>query len=479
LYEGLGLKPLIEGVRIDAPDTSTKPVPTATPQEVVSPTPPSPADIIPQNLKSIFQALKKWREGEPLIANNANRIRNALLSALDEEIDWDLQCKQVSLASDNYKPVKWIYIANASGGEPTCDEKNSLATVATQKELEDTVSAAQVELNLRAVLMRQHHGSWSYPTASGDIAHYYNFIDQLRPQANQFIHERFFRDKYQAVHGLTTALSLGAKVLDLPKAYSQRTSDRISAIFTPSKDPGDIDLNSVTEWEKTQYVTAKQRNKIREYLLLIASARQGSGQSIYAVDAHQILNAEEDPASPPQQLQELRDTLRAFKSIDSTINSQTTETQKWLNSFNEEICQKTLSQEQKDIFVQQMRDLITQVASDFRDKGHTKERLRKDLKWFKESAICDQTEQCNTLLHSEKRDDKIRALTKLDLDLLSEVADLITHLQEFICESDLQVTNVLDEHGEDGGYKAITTAIDASLNSLLSMTTGLNEEVGK
>jgi hypothetical protein len=458
LYQALGLQPLV--VDVIVPPEPVMPTDTSRPD--IDPAINNiGADNEPEAVVDLCQAIQKWRAGEALTSRLANKLRGYVWQALKEYVDWNLfLCNP---KEDNTYYLKFVYIPRAPGGAPTCHEDLSVATVCTEKELDNATKVAEVELELSALVRRCEYKNWDYPQATKDIAYYSNLLERLHGQAVEFITTRLFRSNYDAVPALSAALTKGAQIFNLGNSFTNVRKDRVNAMF--EKIPNSpAEILPDTTWGAVRRDVSANREKLKDQLLMAVSARAGSGKVIYAVDAVRLLQGEDSsPAEVPEDLPELRKTLSSFRQLNNVNQETRVRLGPWVKGF-EEAFGKTVDRHQ---FVETMRNTISEAGSDYRNSGGDKDQLRKAIIVFKDAQVMEQYNLARDFLSAKKEDQWILALSRLDDVVLLTVEKVITLTSGFLSETSKHVCTKIEEYGLDGGVGAVEANLQLVMTEMI------------
>jgi len=260
----------------EAPVPRVQPIPVV-PLKTVGSVPPPPDPWT--------QKLRNWRENGVISQADANRIRKFLCDAVAQWIDWEaLLIESVTL--DHTR----IALPKVATGNPT--PANTMAIAITDKELKDESRADQFFSALTAVI-RFHDGSrsWNYDGGESDCAAYANLIYQMAKQSAHWMRRQAHSLPREGIRPLAQSLLIGARLLGLEGASANTDADNLAALFAsaPSEEVTMPDTDD--HWSRLRSGARRFRSDATDLLLRLVVARQGTGDTIQAIDATELLSA--------------------------------------------------------------------------------------------------------------------------------------------------------------------------------------------
>jgi hypothetical protein len=254
----------------------TRPVPVAPVNTGVPvPAPPDPWT----------QKLQNWRENGVISQADANKVRKFLCDAVAQWIDWEaLLVESVSL--DHTR----IVLPKVAIGNPTAT--NTMAVAITDEELKDESRADQFFSALTAVI-RFHGGdrSWNYDGGEADSAAYANLIHHMAGQAEDWLRRQAHALPREGIRPLAQALLIGARLLGLEGASVNTDADNLAALFASAPPEDDAVPDTDDHWSRLRSGARRFRVEAKELLLRLVAARQGTGDTVQAIDSTELLAA--------------------------------------------------------------------------------------------------------------------------------------------------------------------------------------------
>ena len=254
----------------------TQPVSVAT-VNTIAPVPPPPDPWT--------QKLRNWRENGVISQADANKVRKFLCDAVGQWIDWEaLLVESVSL--DHTR----IVLPKVAIGNPTA--ANTMAVAITDEELKDESRADQFFSALAAVI-RFHDGnrSWNYDGGEADSAAYANLIYHMVGQAEDWMRRQAHSLPREGIRPLAQSLLIGARLLGLEGASANTDADNLAALFASAPPEEGAVPDTDNQWSRLRSGARRFRSDARELLLRLVAARQGSGETVQAIDATELLAA--------------------------------------------------------------------------------------------------------------------------------------------------------------------------------------------
>lgn len=253
------------------------------PISIPRPLQPSPAPEVDGFITDWQEKLESWVGGEELSQTPANQLRSAIVSALNQAIDWNAECMKPVPAKQTV-----IGLPNARG--------NNQAKLMFAKNTND--SDGRLRRTLLAFLRFEDQGAaWSYPEADEDTALIANALERLIPEYLDMVNDEI--PEYVAV--LATILARQGQVLGVaPKRVAGRQSI-MDAVFVPAPEikQKNYEPNSAEDrWHRLQIKAVSERKGLQELLASKLGAFQGMGSTVYAIDVARLsLSDAETPKS--------------------------------------------------------------------------------------------------------------------------------------------------------------------------------------
>jgi len=385
----------------------TQPVPVAS-VNTVAPVPPPPDPWT--------QKLRNWRENGVISQPDANRVRKLLCDAVAQWIDWEALLIE-SVTIDHTR----IALPKVATGNPT--PVNTMATAITDKELKDESRADQFFSALAAVI-RFHDGnrSWNYDGGEADSAAYANLINHMVGQAEDWMRRQAHSLPREGIRPLAQSLLIGARLLGLEGASANTDADNFAALFasTPPEEGAVPDMED--QWFRLQSGARRFRNEARELLLRLVAARQGTGDTVQAIDAKELLAAIQELRGSwlfqgdleyfkgyPSLLQHLRDLKNLLKNAVAQRGAA-------LGQWSREIDELVGKDFDVRVLVDDMKKtaLAAQQAHVFRGAGITYDSLRDALNKLPECRLKETLEFAQKVSQTKDFGVIISALAQAD-----------------------------------------------------------------
>ena len=271
--------------------------------------------------------LDEWAESKKITQRDATNLRNDLLDMIDAAMDWDAELLSVprdltpragkSRPTDDEGDGEEVIesgpaigakyprapLRSAVGARevylPFNPDKTGAApdeaifTLCREEVVADPVAFAGVRFELRALVRFHAHRSFDYSGGDEDRAWYARLADRATAQAVRFLRDRYERvpDNAAAVTAVAQTLYVSARVLDLPGAHSNVDSEVLKAVLHPGA--GRARAGMLPETGGTGSVPRAPANRAtaRDFVLRRLSARQGTGNVLYGIDANELLEA--------------------------------------------------------------------------------------------------------------------------------------------------------------------------------------------
>ena len=263
----------------EAPEKQTRPV------KVEQAKGKEPSQKKEENRDPWLQKLQDWRVKGVISSPDANRVRKFLCDAVAQWIDWESLLIE-SAPLDHTR----IWLPKVSIGNPTA--ANTLAVAITDEELKDESRADQFFSALAAVI-RYHDGnrSWNYDGGEADSAAYANLIYHMVGQAEDWMRRQAHSLPREGIRPLAQSLLIGARLLGLEGASANTDADNLAALFATAPPEEGAVPNTDDQWSRLRSGARRFRSDARELLLRLVAARQGTGDTVQAIDATELLAA--------------------------------------------------------------------------------------------------------------------------------------------------------------------------------------------
>lgn len=316
VYSAFRLTPLSEGA------VEVSPVPDATPVGVGPKRPPvvepkPERDPVQERIDKRLEVLDRWATEKKITQPDATALRNDLLEMLDAAIDWDSELYSVPRtfhskgkgarpadedeeeeddpgegAKFPREPLRtavgpnWVYLPfspTATGAKAN----DALFTVCS----DDATGLLEVRFQLRALVRFHARKTFDYEGGDEDRAWYARLCERAARQAVPFLRKRYERvpDNDAALEAVAQALYVSARVLNLDGAHSNQDAEVVKAVLHPGPSAVPNTNSPSNEWQTFRRSCAANRTVARDFLLRRLSARQGTGEVLYGIDAARLL----------------------------------------------------------------------------------------------------------------------------------------------------------------------------------------------
>ena len=412
----------------------TQPVPVASANTVV-PVPPPPDPWT--------QKLRNWRENGVISQADANRVRKFLCDAVAQWIDWEALLIE-SVTIDHTR----IALPKVATGNPT--PANTMAIAITDKELKDESRADQFFSALAAVI-RFHDGnrSWNYDGGEADRAAYANLIYHMVGQAEDWMRRQAHSLPREGIRPLAQSLLIGARLLGLEGASANTDADNFAALFASAPPEEGAVPDTEDQWSRLRSGARRFRNEARELLLRLVAARQGTGDTVQAIDARELLAAIQELRGSwlfqgdleyfkgyPSLLQHLRDLKNLLKNAVTQRGAA-------LGQWSREIDEWVGKDFDVRVLVDEMKKtaLAAHQAHVFRGAGVTYDSLRDSLNKLPECRLKETLEFAQKVAETKDFGVIISALAQADSRTEETSRRIFTQYAVFLEET----TELVDE----------------------------------
>jgi hypothetical protein len=238
-----------------------------------------------ENRDPWLQKLQDWRVKGVISSPDANMVRKHLRDAVAQRIDWESLLIE-SLPLDHTR----IWLPKVNIGNPPA--ANTLAVAITDEELKDESRADQFFSAIAAVI-RFHDGtrSWNYDGGEADSAAYANLIHHMVRQAEDWMRGQAHSLPREGIRPLAQSLLIGARLLGLEGASANTDAHNLAALFAGAPPDDAAVLDTDDQWSRLRSGARRFRSDARELLLRMVAARQGTGDTVQAIDATELLAA--------------------------------------------------------------------------------------------------------------------------------------------------------------------------------------------
>lgn len=239
-------------------------------------------------LAAALAELQRWRTGGHTLSQSLARdLRNLVHASVVRAIDWNShfwrQSREWTGTSASRFSLACVRIASASGGRATT--RADAVTLDVKPGLDEART-------LEALLKFSHHGHWQFQRGAELYMHAANTIDRWAQDVlRQFLPDSANGSDWDPVPTVAEALLVGARIVGLEGAGSNRTVDLVNALFAP--EPATPPPSRGTAWDTlTQAAVGgragQTRARLREDLLRHVAVAQGPGAP-QAVDVARLL----------------------------------------------------------------------------------------------------------------------------------------------------------------------------------------------
>lgn len=415
------------------------------------------------------KVLDDWRINGVLIQKDANKLRTYLSEAICSWLDTNV------LFIGDVKSVSEIYLPKAKQGNPDLDKAAVVA--ATEEEFDDEVAGPRFITAIEAVVRYHERKNWDYENGETDYARYTNFIAKLARQAAQQLVRKGSLLSREGIKPVAQALLIGARILNLPGASANTDADNLAAMLVEAPPDSTMSGDPLTPWQKLKFGAHRNRNELRNALLSLVSARQGTGEKIHALDSIPLLEAavdlraikwvlEEDP-SPCFSLpsQGLKEHFRQLRKPEA-VTQRGDEVVRWADQVTKAFG--------KDFDAGELVANMRATVMEARDAGVFRFRYKEPsdlLPRMKDGtslgAIRDQLTKAGRLQESgDKFDIVLSCVSQMDDALMERISSLIEDYQVFLGETEATVAEKLKDVPSD--LDETTASLRADLESLAS-----------
>lgn len=398
------------------------------------------------------KVLDNWRIEGVLLQNDARKLRGYLSEAVCSWLDAN------ALFIEEVKSISEIYLPKAKQSNP--DLEKAVIIAATEEEFDDELAGPRFITAIEAVVRYHERKNWDYEDGETDYARYTSFIAKLAAQAAQQLVRKGSLLSRDGIKPVAQALLIGARVLNLPGASANTDADNLAAMLAEAPPDPAMSGDPQTPWQKLKFGAYRNRNELRNALLSLVSARQGSGEKIHALDSIPLLGAaadlrsnkwllDEDP-SPCFSLpsQGLREHIRQLRKPEAV-----TRRGEEIVSWADQVTQAFGKDFDAGELVANMRATVTEA----RDAGVFRFRYKEPselLPRIKDGtslgAIRENLAKAGRLQESgDKFDIVLSCVSQMDDALMERIAALIEDYQVFLAETEATVAEKLKDVPSD------------------------------
>lgn len=276
VFDAFGLeRPGVEARTVSVSPSDRRgsaPVPSSEPAPALAPAP-APDD-------EVVNALENWVQKNEVIKQTiANKIRQAIQSALNERIDWQVErCIKTPISA------KQISIPIAGGEAGILSNNVRVAP-------DNTDPTGQLRFELAAVVRyyQDNRGNKNYTGADDDLVWIGNLADRLMPQALGLV-----RNGVRQKLGMALLLlSMNSRILGL--AERARTATSLSPFLfgatAMSQRPPEGAPSEFFDWHTLQERALSVRPELIQMVLSCCGSFQGTGKTAYAVDMARVVDS--------------------------------------------------------------------------------------------------------------------------------------------------------------------------------------------
>ena len=284
IFEAFKLSPLDPNAKVDVPDIKTK---KTDKDEVVPPQDdPKSGSAEPKEIANLVERLESWREGTPesaLSQGDSNKLRKLIGETIFDAINWESLLLQQIKRADCSFAWKNTLIPNAKGNQAS--EVDAFVIVESQESFKEENANLRIFLELRALVRFSHYRNWNYPDGEFDYARLANFIQSRVPLASQWVVERYQNVKGDVVPSIVQTLLWQSRILNVQAAQRSDDAGLVSSLFEADIPSGQRD----DDWQFFLLECENTRPTLQQLLIERVVARQGTGKSVHAIDAMQIV----------------------------------------------------------------------------------------------------------------------------------------------------------------------------------------------
>jgi hypothetical protein len=245
-----------------------------------APPPPQPPPLPPSSQPDeVLIALENWvQKNEILKQSIANQIRQGIVDALSERIDWQSErCSKIPITA------KQISIPHALGEGNINPINIPIAT-------DNSDPTGQLRSELAAIIRyyRVNNGKRNYDGVADDLVWIVNLVDRLMPRAMEII-----RDGVRQKLGMSLRL-LSANSRILGVSERSRTPGNLSTFLF---DPVQLSVRSLEgapqellDWRSLQERALSLRSDLIQLAMNYCGSFQGSGKTTYAIDITRVVD---------------------------------------------------------------------------------------------------------------------------------------------------------------------------------------------
>lgn len=267
-------KEVFDAFNLDQPNIEAPPIEPKGSTEQTEPTKPIRDPQPRQDDAYLTEALEKWvQKSERLPQNVANQIRQSIVSALNDRIDWSGErCMKLPVISR-----QTISLPNALG-----EGNVSKNAILVAEDHTDPSGQLRVELAAVTRFYQLNNGKTQYAGADDDLVWVGNLVDRLMPQALEYVRAGIRQKLGMAVRLLST----NGRILGLVER-GRTPASLASFLFgtptVPQRPPEGAPAEFV-EWRSLQEQALQARGELMQLVTSYCGSFQGTGKTPYATD---------------------------------------------------------------------------------------------------------------------------------------------------------------------------------------------------
>lgn len=412
----------------------------------IAPTPetkPQPTPSLEDNfIKDWRKTLDEWVNGAELGMQAANQLRKAIVSVLNNSLDWNALCMKPIPAKQAI-----IELPN-SRGNPPGDRKLVYA--------KDTSDPSGRLRNTLIAFLRfdKNDGRFDYPDADEDSALVANAIERLVTEYTRILIEQGSED----IATLATALTRQARILGIAQKKISGRNSVVNAVFslTPKVEktncaPGSID----DRWFSLVYEASAQRKAFQEILASKIGAFQGSGNTVYAIDVARLTTIDTESLRAVGDLTpEQREHLSNLSL--PRLRARAVPLAKEISGISEIIRNALGTKSDKQIIYNELKKLSESAEeaavwpANYSLNKRSLNRILEELRDAPVSDILEKIEPLGIAVSNEALDDVLHFLGRTRTEDAKRIKEILLLLSSFLIELEKEVNS---KERQDTGMK--------------------------
>lgn len=264
-------------------------------------TPPKESDE-PTAIQEWKADLEKWNQGSTLEQTRARYIRNWILEALFERIDWSTELLEISRTANSTTIVGRIRLPNTLIG----------------KQLRPLVNLEEPPVLLNsaclAMVRRYHYGGWDYEHADNDYVTLQSFLDIIEPEFKRNILE----EERKELSSIVKDLQLSGAFLGLDGISSPISTTLVQALLTDPQGTNSSHPLLDDFLTQARATVINDHEKLRGRLIALTAAKR-SGAQPYAINGLMLVDASKkhttDVGKQPGKIHEIKNKLSSYRTM--------------------------------------------------------------------------------------------------------------------------------------------------------------------